>query len=635
MSKNVKQFKTEVQHLLDLMIHSLYSNKDIFLREIIANAADAIDKARFESLTNKEISADWKIRLEIDKKNNALKIIDNGIGMTEEEVVDNIGTIAKSGTKAFMKAIEESQDTDLPELIGQFGVGFYSSFMVADKVELVTRKITAAENEAVKWTSTGKENYELDTVSKSEHGTTVTIFFNDEFKVYTEEYKIKTIVKKYSDYIEYPIEMPVTKLDEEDEGKEVVVDEILNSQKAIWLRNPADITEEEYRNFFEHLAHFGEPLRTLHYVAEGATEFKTLLYIPKHAPMQFYAPDPDARKHGLHLYVKRVFITDECKELIPEYLRFVKGVVDSSDLPLNVSREILQENALLGKIQKNIVRKILGELKKIKNNSFEEYCDFFKEFGKTIKEGIATDAANREKLQDLLIFESMNNEAGKMISLKDYVQAMPESQKEIYYITGESRTMLDNSPHLEQLKSKGYDVLYMTDPIDEWVVQHIHNYADKKLQAVGKGEIELDDSKEVEEANNAAAEKHKNLLEFLQKTLDEKIKEVRFSKRLTDSACCLVADQYDPSAQMERIFKAMNQELPNSKRILELNANHPLIDALQALYDNNSEDQTLGEYAEMIYDQAVLTEGGTINDPLKFTQRVSNLMVLGTKKIKN
>ncbi|UDQ96938.1 molecular chaperone HtpG [Lentisphaerota bacterium WC36G] len=634
MSKNVKQFKTEVQHLLDLMIHSLYSNKDIFLREIIANAADAIDKARFEALTNKDINADWKVRIEIDKENNAIKVIDNGIGMTDEEVVDNIGTIAKSGTKAFMKAMEESSEADLPELIGQFGVGFYSSFMVADKVELVTRKVGETADKAVKWTSNGKESYELENVNKSEHGTTVTIFLNKEFSVYTEEYKIKTIIKKYSDYIEYPIEMPITKLDEEDEGKEIVADEIINSQKAIWLRNPSDVTEEEYRNFFEHLAHFGEPLRTMHYVAEGKTEFKALLYLPKTAPMQFYAPDPDARKHGLHLYVKRVFITDECKELIPEYLRFVKGVVDSSDLPLNVSREILQENALLGKIQSNVVRKILSELKKTKNNSFDEYYEFFKEFGKTLKEGIATDNANREKLQELLIFESMNTDATKMISFADYVQAMPESQKEIYYITGESRNMLENSPHLEQLKSKGYDVLFMTDPIDEWVVQHIHNYADKKLQAVGKGEIDLGDTAEVEEQNKEATEKHKTLLEYLQKTLDVKVKEVRFSKRLTDSACCLVADQYDPSAQMERIFKAMNQDLPESKRILELNANHPLVDALQGLYDANNENPVLGEYAEMIYDQAVLTEGGIINDPLKFTQRVSNLMVLGAKNKK-
>eukprot|EP00831_Metopus_contortus_P001131 TRINITY_DN10404_c0_g1_i2.p1 TRINITY_DN10404_c0_g1~~TRINITY_DN10404_c0_g1_i2.p1 ORF type:complete len:373 (-),score=101.50 TRINITY_DN10404_c0_g1_i2:1910-3028(-) len=368
-------------------------------------------------------------------------------------------------------------------------------------------------------------------------------------------------------------------------------------------------------------------MKTIHFSAEGTSEFKALMFLPEKAPFDMFTPE-NARK-GMHLYVRRVFITDECKQLLPDYFRFVKGVVDSSDLPLNVSRELLQENAKMTMIQKNLVKKLLSELKKMQEKEPENYLAFFKEFGKVLKEGIHTDYTNKDKLQELVMFESMNNEPGKLITLKEYVHTMPSAQKDIYFITGESRNMLENSPHLEILRSKGFDVLFMTDPIDEWVAQSMNEYEGKKFMAVGKGEIELDEdtAKEVEEKNKKATEEHKSLLEFIKKHLDENIKDVRFSKRLTESACCLVGDTYDPGAHMERIFKAMNQDMPKTKRILELNASHPLVASMQKLYDNDANSPKLGEYAELMYDQAVLTEGGMISDPLSFSKRVSDLMV--------
>ena len=624
-----KKFKTEVQQLLNLMVHSLYSNKDIFLRELIANSADAIDKARFESLTNPKFAKDFEIRITANKDDNTLVITDNGIGMSKDEVVKNIGTIAKSGTKAFLAALEKSKEEKSPELIGQFGVGFYSSFMVSDKVTLETKK-AGSDEPATKWTSNGESSYSLDESDKKEQGTTITVHLTDENKNYIDEWKIREIVKKYSDFIEHPVKMLVTKKGEDD--KDEITDEILNSQQAIWLRTPKEVTEDDHKNFFSHLSHFGgDPLVKIHYSAEGTTEFKALLYLPEKAPMDMFSPEQ--RHNGLHLYIKRVFISDDCKGLLPDYLRFVKGVVDASDLPLNISREVLQDNPAILKINTNLVRKILGELKKLNENDHEKYLTFYKEFGRTLKEGAHTDFTNKEKIQDLLLFESMKNEPGKLISFKEYCKAMPEKQKEIYFITGENRSILENSPHLEFLKSKDYDVLFMTDPIDEWVVQTITSYDEKTLKAVGKGEIELDDEskKEAEDKNKKATKEHKSLIESIKKSLDDKVKDVRFSQRLTDSACCLVSDTYDPTPNMERIFKAMNQDMPQSKRILELNPDHPLVDGLQKLYDTSKKDPKLAEFAEMLYDQALLAEGSPIPDPLAFAKRVSTLMVDGLK----
>ncbi|QSH41224.1 molecular chaperone HtpG [Lentisphaerota bacterium ZTH] len=630
MAGQTKKFKTEVQHLLDLMIHSLYSNKDIFIRELIANAADAIDKARFESLTTKHIAQDWAVRINVDKENKTIQISDNGIGMTRDEVVENIGTIAKSGTKAFIKAMEEqnASTADIPELIGQFGVGFYSSFMVAEKVVLTTKK-AEKDSQAVCWTSTGKSSYTIEDAEKDTQGTDVIVYLKEDAVQYLENWKISEIVRKYSDFIEYPITLPYVKTNED--KTETVEIRTLNSQKAIWLKSPSEISEDEHKSFFAHLSHHGgEPLKAVQISAEGTTEFKALIYIPEKAPYNFFMPD--FQKKGLQLYVRRVFITDECKDLIPDYLRFLCGVVDSSDLPLNVSREILQENPLLNKIQKNVTLKVLGELKKMQEKEPEKYLSFFKEFGKVLKEGIHLDFTNQEKIKDLAMYESMNTEPGKMISLKEYVDAMAPSQKEIYYISGESRKALENSPALEVFRSKGCDVLFMTDPIDEWVMQSMQQYAKKHFKSADKGDVELDDTEVSKEKIKKAGETHKNLLECLQKELAPEIKEVRFTNRLTDSACCLVADEGALSSHMERLFKAMNQEVPETQRILEINPNHPLVEALQGVYDQDSNAPELNKYAKLLFDQALLTEGSPIPDPLAFSRNVAELMVKAIKK---
>jgi molecular chaperone HtpG len=625
MSEKNIEFKTEVQQLLDLMIHSVYSNKDIFLRELVANASDAIDKARFEALTKPELTCDWAVKIEADKKNKTLKISDNGVGMTEEEVVRDIGTIARSGTKEYFQALKGREAANVPELIGQFGVGFYSAFMVADKIEIVTKKINSSAP-AVKWVSEGKASFTVDETSKDSHGTDIILHLKSEADTYLEDWKIREIVKKYSDFIEHPVKLLVTKKSKE--GAETSEFEIINSQKAIWLRPEKDVTEDEYKQFYGHLSHSdSDPMRRIHYSAEGASEFKALLFIPSKAPFDIFFPEQ--RKKGIHLYIKRVFITDNCPGLIPEYMRFLNGVVDSSDLPLNISREMLQDNPEILKINKNIVRRVLSELKDILEKDREKYNSFYKEFGRLLKEGAVTDFANKEKIQDLLLFETMSGGDGKLVSLKEYFEKMPVSQKEIYYIIGENRAFLENSPHLELLKKKNFDVLFMTEPVDEWVVQHIREYSGKKLKSVDKGDIELDDDskKEFEKEKEEASKKHGTLLEFFKKALAEKISDARFSPRLTESPCCLVSNEFDPGAHMERVLKALNQKAPHeSKRILELNPSHPLVDALQKLHDKDPASAGLADYAETLFDMALLTEGSPIANPLKFSKRVADLM---------
>ena len=623
MSKNM-EFKTEVQQLLNLMIHSLYSNRDIFLRELIANAADAIDKAHFESLTRPELVQDWQIRLAVDKDAKTLTISDNGIGMTEEEVVENIGTIAKSGTKAFLKMLEEQKDNKepLPELIGQFGVGFYSAFMVASRVELITKK-AGSDLPAVKWSSTGEGTYEIDAATRDDQGTTITLFLKDDALQYLDSWKISEVVRRYSDFIAYPIILPMKKINED--KSETVEDKVLNSQKAIWLRKPSEITEEEYKSFYSHLSHMGgDYLKAIHIAAEGTSEFKALLFLPKEAPFNLLMPE--IQKRGLQLYVKRVFITDECKELIPDYMRFVAGVVDSSDLPLNVSREILQENPQLRRIEKAIVSRLLSELKKMLENERDTYAGFFREFGRILKEGLHTDYANAEKLKDLVMYESMNTEPGKMITLGEYVAAMPESQKEIYYITGEKRESVASSPALEYFRSQGYDVLFMTDPIDDWIMQQMFQYRKKNFKSVAKGDFEVEGSADL---LKSAQEKFAKLLEFLKTTLGDKVSEVRFSVRLTDSPCCLITEGNALSPHLERLFKAMHQEIPESKRILELNPKHPLIEALFKVYTANENAPELKTYARLLFDQSLLTEGSPLPDPAAFAKEVTNLLLRG------
>lgn len=620
-----REFKTEVRQLLDLMIHSLYSNRDIFLRELVANAADAIDKARFESLTRPEMAKKWEIRITPDKKAKTLTVSDNGIGMTQEEVVENIGTIAKSGTRAFLKFLEEqgSKKEELPELIGQFGVGFYSAFMVAREVVILTKKAGSAAP-AVRWSSRGEGEYELDTAEKSEPGTEIILHLKEDAEQYLESWKLSGIIHKYSDFIEYPIVMPEVKVNED--KTETVTDRVLNSQKAIWLRKPSEITEEEYKSFYSHLSNFGgtEYLKAIHLSAEGTSEFKALLFLPKQAPFNLLMPE--VQKRGLQLYVRRVFITDECKELVPDYLRFICGVVDSNDLPLNVSREILQENPQLSRIEKAVTAKVLSELKKLLENDREAYAGFFREFGRIFKEGLHTDFANAEKLKDLVMYESMNTEPGKMITLGEYVDAMPESQKEIYYITGEKRESVASSPALEYFRSKGYDVLFMTDPIDDWIMQQMFQYRKKNFKSIAKGDFEVEGAADV---LKAAQEKFAGLVEFLKKTLGDKVGEVRFSARLTDSPCCLITEGNALSPHLERLFKAMHQEVPESKRILELNPKHPLIEAMFELSKASDKAPELEVYAKVLFDQALLTEGSPLPDPAAFAREVTNLLLKG------
>ena len=618
----VQSFKTEVSQLLNLMIHSLYSNRDIFLRELIANAADAIDKAHFESLTKPELARDWKIRLAVDKNKKTVTVSDNGIGMNEKEVIENIGTIARSGTKAFLEQLAANRERTeaAPDLIGQFGVGFYSAFMVAEEVTLVTKK-SGTDDPAVRWVSKGEGSFETDSDPRTEPGTEITLKLRPDCEIYLEEWKLSDIVRKYSDFIAYPIVLPHVHTNED--KTETVEDKILNSQKAIWLRKPEEVTEEEHKSFFSHLSNWGgsEYLQSIPIAAEGVQEFRALLYIPAQAPFNFFMPD--LQKKGLQLYIHRVFITDECKELIPVYLRFIRGVVDSSDLPLNVSREILQENPLLLRIQKAVTGKVLTELQKMLDNEPEKYKKFFREFGKVLKEGIHTDHLNEEKIKKLALYETMNTPAGEMITLDQYVKTMPEGQKEIYYITGESRAAVESAPALEFYRAKGYDVLFMTDPIDEWIMQSMYQFDKKMFKSVVRGEFEADE--EEKKVLKEAAEKFAKVVDFLKKSLDGDVAEVRFSGRLTDSPCCLVIEGNALSPHMERLFRAMNQEIPKTRRILELNPGHPLVEALNKRCEAGAEG--LERFARVLYDQALLTEGSPIPDPAAFAKNVTDLLL--------
>jgi molecular chaperone HtpG len=646
MTKATKKFETEVQQLLDLVIHSLYSNRDIFLRELISNASDAIDKVRFESHSSEAVmegNAEWRIKIIPDKGAGTLTIRDNGIGMSILEVEENIGTIARSGTRSFMESIKGKSLQDNPELIGQFGVGFYSSFMVADRVTIITRKGGQDKTGGCLWESTGDGSYTIEEFEKEGRGTDVILHLKEDMLEYLDEWRIRSIVKKYSDYVQYPIVMDITREETPKgvDGKEIegagtiekTTEETLNSMKAIWTRPKSEVTDEEYEEFYKHISHdFEKPLKTIHYSAEGVSEFKALLYIPAHKPFDLFLRE---HKHGVHLYVKRVFITDNCEAVLPDYLRFMKGVVDSSDLPLNVSREILQEDVQIKRIQKNLVGKVLTTLAEMKDKSGEDYLKFYREFGPVLKEGIHFDHASKDKLQELVLFESSKTEPGAYVSLKEYTERMPEGQKEIYFITGTSRKALEGSPHLEIFRTKGYEVLFMLDPVDEWVVQSLNEFDGRKLKAVDRGDVELgsEEEKKEQEAKKEEHVKHyKDLLEFIRETLKDKVKEVRLSGRLTDSACCLVADEYGMNANMERILKAMNQEVPESKRVLELNPEHPIMQVLSKLFEQDKSNNKLLDYCELLFDQALLTEGSPIDDPLRFTKLVSELMVAAAKE---
>jgi molecular chaperone HtpG len=615
------EFKAELKQLLHLITHSLYSNREIFLRELISNASDAVNKIRFDALSHEELledNKDWKITVTPDREAGTLTISDNGIGMSRAEAVEHLGTIAKSGTRAFLEAIKAQSGPAKPELIGQFGVGFYSAFMVADKVTVVSRP-AGGPHLGVKWTSDGQGDYTVEPVEKPARGTDVTLHLKDDAKEFLDDWRLRAVIRKFSDFIEYPVVMSVEK---EEGGEKKSVEETLNSRKAVWLRPKSEVTPEEYNEFYHQVSHDpGEPLAVIHYTAEGVNEFKVLAFIPAHRPMDFYWGEPKA---GLRLYVQRVLIMDRCEELLPAYLRFVKGVVDSADLPLNISRELLQQNPLLEKMQRNVVRNVLDTLDRLRKNEYEKYVGFFKEFGPVLKEGVGRDWNNRDRLADLLLFESMKTPAGQFLTLAQYAEAMPEGQKELYYLVGEGREQLEHSPYLEAFRKRGQDVLLLTDPIDEFMAPGLREYKGKALKAVDRGDLEASDA---EKTGPEADDQFKALFAYWKGQLPE-VSDVRLSKRLTDSASCLVADEHAMSAHMERLLHRMGRgaEAGGAKRILELNGDHPAVRAVKELYATNANDPRVGEYGRLFHDQAVIAEGSKVKDPAAFARRINDLL---------
>ncbi len=607
------KFKAEINKLLNLMINSLYSHKDIFLRELISNASDAIDKLKFKSIQDKSLIEDdpeFKIKIIPDKKNKTLTISDNGIGMDIDDIVKSLGTIAHSDTEEFLKILQNKNEVNI-DLIGQFGVGFYSVFMVAKKVEVISRKAGLPENKAVRWESEGDGKFKVEEISKKSRGTDVIIYLNEEDEKYLEEFEIANIVKKYSDFIEYPIVLV------KEDGKE----EILNSMKAIWLKDKTEIKEDEYKEFYRHITHdiVGEPLKVIHFKVEGITEFSALLFIPSKAPFNIFFKD---YKIGPALYVKKVQIMENCDELLPPYLRFVKGVVQCDDLPLNISRETLQINRQIQVIRKNIINKVLTTLKEMKENEFEKYEKFYNEFRKVLKEGIHLDFENNQKIAELLLFESTKTEKGKFTDLENYIKNMKSDQKEIYYITGNSREEIENSPYLEIFKEKDIEVLFMTDEIDDFIFTGF-SYKEKPFKNILKGDISID--KESSENKNKAEKEYKDLLTYIKNTLRKEVEDVKFSNRLKESPCCLVVGEFAPDPQTEKILKSIGQEIPEFKKTLELNPSHKLIEKMNNLYKNKEFDK-LNEYITLLYDQALILEGEKPKNPSEFVKKFSKLL---------
>ena len=629
------EFKTEIKQLLDLMIHSLYSHKEVFLRELVSNASDAIDRARYESLTNHEIlekDAGWQIRITPDKNAGTLTVSDNGIGMSKENIIEALGTIAHSGTKEFISALQGKEVKDNPELIGQFGVGFYSSFMVADKITVFSRKAGDDPKNGVRWESTGDGSFTVEDVEKPAKGTDVILHLKEEEKKYLQEWEIKGVIKKYSDFIEHPVVMEVEreKQSEIDKSQRVKIreDETLNSQKAIWLKDKGEINDDDYYEFYKHVSHdFTKPSKVIHYKAEGTSEFTTLLYIPSKAPFNILYRD---YKIGPTLYVKRVQIMDHCEELLPPYLRFVKGIVDSSDLPLNVSREILQNNRQVEIIRANITKKILDTLQDMKNNERDTYVQFYKECGRVLKEGIHFDVERGEAIADLLLFTTTKTEEGKFRTLEEYIDDMKEDQEEIYYATGTSLSEVLKSPYMEAFSRKDYEVLALFDDVDDFLFSGFE-YKGKKLKSIAKGDVKLD--KEEETEKEKAKKELGKLIDLIKELLKDHVKDVRLSGRLTDSACCLVADEGDLDPQMEKLLKSMGQELPVTKRILEINPNHPLFAAMNRVFEKNKDEPILKDFVSLLYDQALLLEGSKPMDPSAFAQAVARLMVENIEKV--
>lgn len=613
-------FQAEARQLLDLMVHSLYSHREIFLRELISNASDALDKLRFESLSKPELLSDnseLKILLEIDKDARTLSIHDNGIGMTKKELVENIGTIAKSGTRELWERLKKSKKKDLPEdLIGQFGVGFYSAFMVADKITLVTRR--AGQNNATQWESDGKGEYTLTKASRDGQGTTVTLHLrkaDDEQDLddFADESVVRRTVKTYSDFIRYPIELG---------------GDTLNSMKAIWRKQKSEVTEDEYNEFYKHISHDWEPpLKTITLKAEGRLEYHALLYVPSQSPFDLFY---QSHKWGPTLYVKNVRIMEHCEELVPRYLRFVRGVVDSSDLPLNISREILQNHGHIRVLRNGVTKKILDALHDMQEEDAESYLKFWDQFGSVLKEGVAGFGEdNKDKITPLLLFHSSDGD-GKRTTLKQYVERMPKGQEEIYYLTGESREVVEHSPHLEAFKKRKIEVLYLVDPIDEFLVQSLTEFDGKTLKSAAKGEVSLggeEEKKQIEKELEDKAKEYSGVLLKIQKKLDKHIKEARLSARLTDSPVCLVGGEHDISPQLSRLLSHGKEEVPSQLRIMEINPDHAICRHMKGLYRQNSGDPVLDDYAELLFGLGLLAEGAMPFNPSQFTRLVADLMV--------
>lgn len=629
MSSQKMEFKTEVNQIMDLMIHSLYSHKEIFLRELISNASDALDKARYEALLNSELmdtKGDWKIRISADKIAGTLTVSDNGIGMAKEEAIEALGTIAHSGTKEFLQSLKNKDIQDNPELIGQFGVGFYSAFMVADKITVFSRKAASKDTTGVKWESTADGSFTVEDIEKEHPGTEIILHIKEEEKNYLDEWEIRSIIKKYSDYIEYPVVMEVEREKEStiEKGTKVKTkeEETVNSGKALWLKDKAEINDTEYKEFYHHISHdFADPSKIIHYRAEGTSEFISLLYIPSKAPLDIFYKD---FKIGPALYVKRVQIMDHCEQLIPQYLRFVKGLVDSSDLPLNVSREMLQNNRQTEVIKNNITKKILESLAEMKKNEYDKYLIFFSEFGKILKEGLHYDYSRKELIADLLLLHSTKAEKGSFRTLQDYVGSMKPELEEIYYLTGNSPDEMLKSPYLEMFIEKDYEVLIMLDEIDDLIFSNFE-YKGKKFKSIIKGEINIDKLKQ--EGEKEAKEKFEKLLAFIKDGLKDEVKDVRISGRLKESPCCLVSDEGDLDPRMEKLLKSMGQDVPERKKILEINPLHPIFDTMLRIFEKDKDDNILKEYTALIFDQALLLEGSKPKDPVLFIKYLSNLML--------
>lgn len=620
-------FQAEVKQLLQLMIHSLYSNKEIFLRELISNASDASDKLRFEALTDKallESEPDLKIRVAFDKEARTITVTDNGIGMSRQEVIENIGTIAKSGTREFFQKLTGDEAKDA-SLIGQFGVGFYSTFIVADKVTVETRRAGLTAEHGVRWESDGSGEYTIETVERAARGTTVTLHLREGEDELLNGYRLRSIIRKYSDHITLPILMKKEEWNEEKKDQVTTdEDETVNQAGALWARPKSEITEEQYHEFYKHVAHdFEAPLAYTHNKVEGTKEYTQLLYIPARAPFDLY--DREHRR-GIKLYVRRVFIMDDAEHLMPVYLRFVKGVIDSNDLPLNVSREILQESRDVEMIRAGSVKRVLSMLEDLAENQKEKYTTFWKEFGKVLKEGLGEDHANRERIAKLARFASTQKDSEEQdVSLADYIGRMKEGQDKIYYVAAETYQSARNSPHLEIFRKKGIEVLLLTDRVDEWAVSFLTEFEGKQLQSVAKGGLDLGklaDEEEKKEQEKDAGE-YKDLIERIKTALGEKVKDVRVTQRLTESPVCLVADEHDMGMHLERLLKAAGQAVPGSKPILEVNPHHPLVERLKS----EADETRFGEWSQVLFDQALLAEGAQLEDPAGFVKRLNQLVL--------